>query len=143
MNPLTAKPPRPPVARTKKSMAMPPLLQTSPSTPPSAQRIPATSPIDNKALLPLPVSTSTQRRRARNYMVNSSTCIDKNTFKTLQVTTRNQKRTRSSIITTPKRIRGDDLIVSVPGTPGKKRSKCTCQKRRNKICDICAAAIDA
>ena len=66
-----------------------------------------------------------------------------------QLSTRgNQKRTRSSTITTtttPKRLRRHDNLplVTMPATPGKKRIKCTCQKRGNKPCDICAAALDA
>ncbi|CAF0799489.1 unnamed protein product [Rotaria sordida] len=146
MNSLVSKPPRPPIARKKKSLAMPPLPQTSPLTPPqiTTQRIQSTSPINDKPLLPLPTPTNNSRRRQpQRRIINSPIRIEKSTLETLPSNNHNQKRTRSSVTTTPKRIRRDDLmIISVPSTPGKKRNKCTCQKRRNKICDICAAAID-
>jgi len=143
---LVAKPPRPPVVRKKKSIAMPPLPRMSPSTPPSTQRIQSTSPVNDKALLPLPVPTSrSSRRRQQQRQISSSPRrVEEVALETLPSITRNQKRTRSSVNTTPKRVRRENLIVAtVPGTPGKKRNACTCQKRRNKICDICAAAIDA
>jgi len=138
------KPPRPPVARKKKSIAMPPLPRMSPSTPPPTQRIQSTSPVNNKVLLPLPVPTSASRRRRQQRRIdNSPKREEESTLETLPSITRNQKRTRSSVISTPKRVRRDNLLVAaVPSTPGKKRNKCTCQKRRNRICDICAAAID-
>jgi len=141
---LVAKPPRPPVVRKKKSIAMPPLPRMSPSTPPPTQRIQSTSPINDKVLLPLPVPTKRGRPRRQPLQIpNSPVRIEAATLETLPSTTRNQKRTRSSVATTPKRARRDHIIVTtVPGTPGKKRNKCTCEKRRNKICDICAAAID-
>jgi hypothetical protein len=140
MDALVAKPPRPPIARKKKSIAMPPLPQTSPSTPPPTQRIQSTSPINDKALLPLPVPRSAGRRRR---IIDSPNREDDGTLEILPSITRNQKRTHSSVMTTPKRIRRDNLLVAaVPSTPGKKRKRCTCQKRRNRICDICAAAID-
>ncbi|CAF0847909.1 unnamed protein product [Rotaria sordida] len=146
MNSLVSKPPRPPIARKKKSLAMPPLPQTSPLTPPqiTTQRIQSTSPINDKPLLPLPTPTNNSRRRQpQRRIINSPIRTEKSTLETLPSNNHNQKRTRSSVTTTPKRIRRDDLmIISVPSTPGKKRNKCTCQKRRNKICDICAAAID-
>jgi len=138
-----AKPPRPPIARKKKSIAMPPLPQMSPSTPPPTQRIQSTSPVNDKALLPLPVPTSASRRRQQRRIIpDSPKRGEEGTLETLPSITQNQKRTRSSVITTPKRVRRDNLIIAVPSTPGKKRNKCTCQKRRNRICDICAAAID-
>jgi len=141
---LVAKPPRPPIARKKKSIAMPPLPQMSPSTPPPTQRIQSTSPINDKALLPLPVPTSASRRRQQRRIPNSPKREEEGTLEILPSITRNKKRTRSSVTTTPKRARRDNFIVAaVPGTPGKKRNKCTCIKRRNRICDICAAAIDA
>ncbi len=138
---MVAKPPRPPIARKKKSIAMPCIPQTSPSTPPPTQRIQSTSPINDKILLPLPIPRSASRHRR---IINSPIRENEGTLETLPSITRNQKRTRSSVMTTPKRIRRDELLVTaVPSTPGKKRKRCTCQKRRNKICDICAAAIDA
>jgi hypothetical protein len=144
MDSLVAKPPRPPVARKKKSIAMPPLAQTSPSTPPPTQRIQSTSPINDRALLPLPIPTSAGRRRQQRRMADSPKRFEENTLEILPSITRNQKRTRSSVASTPKRVRRDNLIIAaVPSTPGKKRNKCTCQKRRNRICDICAAAPDA
>lgn len=144
MNSLGGKPPRPPVARKKKSIAMPPLPQMSPSTPPSAQRIQSTSPVNDKPLLPIPVPTNGGRRRQQQRRVASSPRpVEEAPSEIIPSMTRNQKRTRSSVMTTPKRVRRDDLIVTtVPGTPGKKRNKCTCEKRRNRICDICAAAPD-
>jgi hypothetical protein len=124
---------------------MPPLPQMSPSTPPPTQRIQSTSPVNDKALLPLPVPKSASRRRPQQRRIaNSPKHVEESTLETSPSITRNQKRTRSSAITTPKRARRDNLIVpAVPSTPGKKRNKCTCEKRRNRICDICAAAIDA
>jgi len=116
----------------------------SPSTPPPTQRIQSTSPINDKALLPLPVPTSASRRRQQRRIPNSPKREEEGTLETLSSITQNLKRTHSSVITTPKRVRRDNLIVAaVPSTPGKKRNKCTCQKRRNRICDICASAMDA
>jgi len=146
MNSLVTKPPRPPVARKKKSIAMPPIPQMSPSTPPPTQRIQSTSPVNDKALLPLPIPTSASRHRQQQQrpIPSSPKRGEEGTLETLPSITRNQKRTHSSTITTPKRARRDNLIVpAIPSTPGKKRNKCTCEKRRNRICDICAAAIDA
>jgi len=57
MNSLVTKPPRPPVARKKKSIAMPPIPQMSPSTPPPTQRIQSTSPVNDKAAKRLRKST--------------------------------------------------------------------------------------
>jgi hypothetical protein len=120
---------------------MPPIPQTSPSTPPPTQRIESTSPINDKALLPLPVPRSASRRRR---VVTSPIRENEGTLEIIPSITRNQKRTHSSVMTTPKRIRRDEqLVTAIPGTPGKKRKRCTCQKRRNRICDICATAIDA
>ena len=120
---------------------MPPISQTSPSTPPHTQRIQSTSPINDNALLPLPIPRSAGRRRR---IANSPTRDDAGTLEIVPSITRNAKRTHSSVLTTPKRMRREELLVAaVPSTPGKKRKRCTCQKRRNKICDICAAAIDA
>lgn len=145
MDSLVSKPPRPPVARKKKSLAMPPIIQTSPTTPPPTQRIQSTSPVNDKALLPLPLPKTTSRRRQQQRQITTSPKhIEDGTLEILPSITRNQKRTSSSAITTPKRIRRDNLIVTtVPSTPGKKRNRCTCEKRRNRKCDICAAALDA
>jgi hypothetical protein len=144
MDSLVAKPPRPPVLRKQKtSLAMPPLPRMSPSTPPpSTQRIQSTSPVNDKPLLPIPVPTNGGRRRQQQRRIASSpTQIEETTLETVPSMTQNKKRTRSSVATTPKRARRENLIVTiVPSTPGKKRNKCTCEKRRNKICDICAAA---
>ena len=139
---IVAKPPRPPVARKKKSIAMPPVSQMSPSTPPcSSQRIRSTSPINDKPLLPVPLVG--RRRQPKRRGATSPTPFDA-VLEEMPSTNRNQKRTRSSVATTPKRARRENLVViSVPGTPGKKRNKCTCEKRRNGQCDICASAIDA
>ncbi|CAF3533547.1 unnamed protein product [Adineta steineri] len=141
-----AKPPRPPVVRKKKSLAMPPLPQMSPSTPPSNQRIQSTSPINDRPLLPIPIPRNGSRRRQQQprRVASSPRYVEETPLETISSTTRNQKRTQSSIITTPKRVRRDNLVLTtVLGTPGKKRNRCTCEKRRNKICDICASAIDA
>lgn len=120
---------------------MPPLPQTSPSTPPPTQRIQSTSPVQEKVVLPLPIPRSASRRRR---IAHSPQLNDEDTLEIVSSTNRNPKRTHSNVISTPKRVRRDNLIVTaVPSTPGKKRKRCTCQKRRNKICDICAAAIDA
>ncbi|CAF3714654.1 unnamed protein product [Rotaria socialis] len=144
---LISKPPRPPIARKKKSIAMPPISQTSPSTPSPtiSKRIQSTSPIADKPLLPLPVPTNGGRRRQpQREVLTTPPRVDKPMLETLPSNTRNLKRTRSSVAITPKRVRRDDLvIVAVPSTPGRKRNACTCQKRRNKICDICAAAIES
>jgi hypothetical protein len=123
---------------------MPPLPQMSPSTPPPTQRIQSTSPVNDKVLLPLPIPTKTSRRRQQKRRIATSPVrVEETTLETLPSITQNQKRTRSSVATTPKRVRRDDLmVINVPGTPGKKRNKCTCEKRRNRICDICAAALD-
>ena len=139
---IMAKPPRPPVARKKKSIAMPPISQMSPSTPPStSQRIRSTSPINDQPLLPIPLVG--RRRQPKRRGATSPPPIEA-VLEELPSTNRNQKRTRSSVATTPKRARRENLVViSVPGTPGKKRNKCTCEKRRNGKCDICASAIDA
>ncbi|CAF0942777.1 unnamed protein product [Adineta ricciae] len=139
-----AKPPRPPVARKKKSLAMPPVSQMSPSTPPPTQRIPSTSPINDKPLLPIPVPTNGGRRRQQQRrIVHSPHQAEESTLETIPSITRNQKRTQSSTMSTPKRARRDNLLViTVPSTPGKKRNKCTCEKRRHRICDICATAVD-
>ncbi len=119
---------------------MPSLPQTSPSTPPPAtQRIQPTSPVNDKILLPLPIPKGTNRRRR---LINSPKHNDENTLEILPSITRNPKRTGSNVTTTPKRVRRDNLITAIPSTPGKKRIRCTCQKRRNKICDICATAVD-
>lgn len=133
MDAIVSKPPRPPVARKKKSIAMPPISQMSPSTPPSAaQRIRSTSPIQEAPLLPLPV-VGRRRAAARRAAPESP-----------PTTSRNQKRSQSSAAATPKRARRENLVVtSVLGTPGKKRNKCTCEKRGHRVCDICAAAVDA
>jgi hypothetical protein len=145
MDSLVAKPPRPPIARKKKSIAMPTISQMSPTTPPSTsvQRIQSTSPINDNSLLPLPVLARRRQRQASRI----DDCSPMRTDAVLDVKSsinRNQKRTRSSVNTTPKRARRENLVVtSVLGTPGKKRHKCTCEKRRNGICDICATAIDA
>lgn len=138
MDSLVKKPPRPPVARKKKSIAMPPIAQTSPSTPPSTtQRIQSTSPINDKPVLPVPIVLG-RRRRGPTSPMQTDTMLD-----VLPSTNRNKKRTRSSVTSTPKRVRRENVVLpAVLGTPGKKRSKCTCEKRRHKICDICAAAID-
>ena len=138
---IVAKPPRPPVARKKKSIAMPPISQMSPTTPPSSsQRIQSTSPINDRPLLPIPVVS--RRRQPKRRDATSPTPMDA-VLEVLPSANRNQKRTRSSVATTPKRARRENLVVvSVPGTPGKKRNKCTCEKRRNGKCDICASAID-
>ncbi|CAF2852250.1 unnamed protein product [Rotaria sp. Silwood2] len=148
MNSLISKPPRPPIVRKqKKSFAIPPLPQTSPTTPPkTTQRIQSTSPVNHQPLLPLPVPTNNSRRRQpqRRAVISPIRVEEKPTLEILPSNNRNPKRTRSSVATTPKRIRSDDLMITaVPSTPGRKRNKCTCQKRRNKICDICAAAIDS
>ncbi|CAF4148820.1 unnamed protein product [Rotaria sp. Silwood2] len=148
MNSLISKPPRPPIVRKqKKSFAIPPLPQTSPTTPPkTTQRIQSTSPVNHQPLLPLPVPTNNSRRRQpqRRAVLSPIRVEEKPTLEILPLNNRNPKRTRSSVATTPKRIRSDDLMITaVPSTPGRKRNKCTCQKRRNKICDICAAAIDS
>lgn len=136
-----AKPPRPPVARKKKSLAMPPLPQTSPSTPPPTQRIQSTSPVREEVLLPLPIPRSAAGRRRR--IAHSPKLNDEATLETVSSNNRNPKRTHSNVISTPKRVRRDNLLVTaIPSTPGKKRKRCTCQKRRNKICDICATAIE-
>lgn len=120
---------------------MPPFPQTSPSTPPPTQRIQSTSPVQEQALLPLPIPRSAGRRRR---VANSPQRTDEGTLETVSSMNRNPKRTHSNVITTPKRVRRDNLLVTaVPSTPGKKRQRCTCQKRRNKICDICVAAIDS
>ncbi|UJR33110.1 hypothetical protein I4U23_020567 [Adineta vaga] len=139
-----AKPPRPPVARKKKSIAMPPISQMSPSTPPSTKRIPSTSPINDKPLLPIPVPKSGGRRRQQQRrLANSPNRVEESTLEIIPSVTRNQKRTQSSVMSTPKRARRDNLIVTtVPSTPGKKRNKCTCEKRRHRICDICATAAE-
>lgn len=141
MDSLVTKPPRPPIARKKKSIAMPPISQMSPTTPPPTQRIQSTSPVNDKALLPLPVPRSAGRRRRQPQ--KRLIAIEDDNLEPLPSVTRNQKRTSSSAITTPKRARRDNLIVAaVPSTPGKKRNKCTCEKRRNRRCDICATALD-
>lgn len=125
---------------------MPSIAQTSPSTPPSStQRIQSTSPINDKPLLPLPVpKNSTRRRPPEAQRRIDSFDDDGGTLETVSSTSRNQKRTRSSVASTPKRLRRDNLpVAAVPSTPGKKRHKCTCEKRRHRTCDICAAAVDA
>lgn len=142
-----SKPPRPPIARKKKSIAMPPLSQTSPSTPPpiTTQRIQSTSPVNDKPLLPLPIPMDGGRRRQQqDYdLMSTPPRVEKRLLETLPSDARNPKRTRSSVAATPKRIRRDDLVITtVPGTPGKKRNACTCQKRRNRKCDICATALE-
>jgi hypothetical protein len=143
MDSLGAKPPRPPVARKKKSIAMAPLPQMSPTTPPPTRRIQSTSPVNDKALLPLPVPINYGRRRQQPRRVATSPLRTDVSLETLPSTNGNKKRTRSSVATTPKRARRDNLVLTiVPGTPGKKRNKCTCEKRRNGICDICASATD-
>ena len=143
-DPVGAKPPRPPVARKKKSLAMPPVSQMSPSTPPPTQRIPSTSPINDKPLLPIPVPTNGGRRRQQQRrIVHSPHQAEEATLEIIPSITRNQKRTQSSTMSTPKRARRDNLLVTtVPSTPGKKRNKCTCEKRRHRVCDICATAVD-
>ncbi|CAF3387241.1 unnamed protein product [Rotaria sp. Silwood1] len=146
MNSLVSKPPRPPIVRKKKSLAMPPLPQTSPTTPPKqTQRIQSTSPVNDEPLLPIPVPINNKRRRQpQRRIVHSPIRVEKSSLEISPSNNRNQKRTRSSVATTPKRIRREDLMITtMPSTPGKKRNKCTCQKRRNKRCDICAAAIDS
>lgn len=140
-----SKPPRPPVARKKKSLAMPSISQTSPTTPPqsSAQRIQSTSPVNDKPFLPLPLPKSTTRRRPPVAPRPIENVQDDINLEPVSSTTRNVKRTRSSVASTPKRPRRDNLVVtSIPSTPGKKRNKCTCEKRRNRTCDICASALD-
>lgn len=141
-NKLVAKPPRPPVARKKQSIAIHPLPQTSPTTPPPTKRIQSTSPVNDQLLLPLPIPKNAGRRRQpQRRLPDSPPPVERlNLDMSPSV---NRKRTRSSVAATPKRARHDDLIITaVPSTPGKKRKLCTCQKRRNKICDICAAAIE-
>lgn len=119
---------------------MPPFPQTSPSTPPPTQRIQSISPVQEKALLPLPIPRSAGRRRR---VAKSPPRIDEGSLETVSSMNRNPKRTHSNVITTPKRVRRENLLVTaIPSTPGKKRQRCTCQKRRNKTCDICAVAIE-
>jgi hypothetical protein len=72
MDSLGAKPPRPPVARKKKSIAMAPLPQMSPTTLPPTRRIQSTSPVNDKALLPLPVPINYGRRRQQPRRVATS-----------------------------------------------------------------------
>jgi len=141
MDSIVSKPPRPPVARKKKSIAMPPISQMSPTTPPSsAQRIQSTSPIRDAPLLPLPV---VGRRRPAARRAAAPTSSPTNLDVVPSTTNRNQKRSQSSAAATPKRARRENLIVmTVLGTPGKKRNKCTCEKRGRRVCDICATAVD-
>lgn len=142
MDSLVKKPPRPPVARKKKSIAMPPISQNSPTTPPkSAQRIESTSPINDQPILPLPVVGSRRRGGLRRDI--SSPVINDPIIADLPPTSQNKKRSRSSVAETPKRARRENILATnILGTPGKKRSRCTCEKRTNRICDICAAAIE-
>ena len=118
---------------------MPPISQTSPTTPPSStQRIQSTSPF-----LPLALPKSTSRRRPPAAPRRIDNSQDDVSLEPVTSTNQKAKRTRSSVASTPKRIRRDELLVTaIPSTPGKKRNKCTCEKRRNRTCDICATALD-
>lgn len=123
---------------------MPSISQTSPTTPPSStQRIQSTSPVNDKPVLPLPLPKSTSRRRPPAAPRRIDNSQDDVSLEPVTSTNQKAKRTRSSVASTPKRIRRDELLVTaIPSTPGKKRNKCTCEKRRNRTCDICATALD-